>query len=247
MISEALAPIWVTKAVTARRTKNRIELICTWVKNGMPMPQKQKAGARVKHHAAMAFADVPAFMLDLGQQQSIAARALEFLILTAARTGEVLGAKWNEIDFDSKVWTVPAGRMKNGKEHAVPLSGHAMELLHNMPRVSDYIFAGTQPGNRLGDKAMIAVLTSMRPGATVHGFRSSFRDWAGDRTSFPKDVIEHALSHTIKDQTEAAYRRATALEKRRKLMEAWGSFCHTAAIIPGSNVTTLAEKRGKVA
>lgn len=225
LITEALAPIWTKKRETAGRVKQRIERVCQWVKDGMPLPT-QGASKRVKHHAAMKFDDVPAFIADLQERDSISARALEFTILTAARTGEALGARWEEIDGD--VWTIPAGRMKAGKPHEVPLSKRALAILEEMPREKGnrHIFPGAKAKSPLSNMAMLELLRGMRGnGLTVHGFRSTFRDWAGDRTNFARDVIEHALAHRIKDKAEAAYRRSAALEKRRKLMEAWARYC----------------------
>ena len=227
LITETLSPIWTSKSETARRVKQRIERVVQWVKDGKPLPQKSGT-VRVKHHAAASFAELPAFMADLRRANGMAARALEFAILTAARTSEVLGAKWSEFDLDAGVWTVPAARMKSGKDHEVPLSKRALALL-DMPREKNgYVFPGAKANAPLGDKALRHMLQAISGnGLTVHGFRSTFRDWAGDRTNFARDVIEHALAHAIKDKTEAAYRRSAALEKRRKLMEAWSSYCAT--------------------
>jgi integrase len=223
LINEALASIWKTIPETASRTKNRIEKVCQWVRDGKPLPQKG-AAKRVKHHAAMPFAELPAFMVELRKRDGISARALEFTILTAARTGETIGAAWDEIDLKAALWTIPAARMKNGKEHTVPLSSRVVEILEGLERVGDYVF--TANGAPLGNTTMMDLLRNgLRPGVTVHGFRSSFRDWAGDQTNFPRDVAEAALAHTLPNATERAYRRGSALEKRRALMEAWGAYC----------------------
>jgi integrase len=167
----------------------------------------------------------------------MAPRALEFAILTAARSGEVLGARWEEIDFVAKVWTVPPARMKAGKEHRVPLSDRAMAILDDLQqaRLSDFVFPGFKPGCPLYSTALAAVLRRAKVDVTTHGFRSSFRDWAGDSTPFARDVVEAALAHAIENKTEAAYRRSDALEKRRALMAAWATYCN-----PGK------EDRGKV-
>jgi integrase len=186
----------------------------------------------------MPFADVPAFIGKLRTMQGAASRALEFAILTAARTGEVLGATWDEIDMTAKVWTVPAARMKAGKEHRVPLSDRAVSVLEELQqaRISDFVFPGFRRRCPLSNMAMEAVLRRAGIAATTHGFRSSFRDWAGDYTSFPRDVVEAALAHAIENKTEAAYRRSDALEKRRKLMAAWDKYCNAPA---KNNVTPL--------
>ena len=224
-ITQALSPIWSTKVETARRVKQRIERVVQWVKDGMPLPTKS-ASKRVRHHPALPFTELPAFMAELRENESISARALEFTILTAARTGETIGAKWSEIDLDAAVWTVPGERMKGGKEHEVPLSKEAVTLLENLPREKGgYMFPGARAKKPLSNMAMLQLLRGIRSGLTVHGFRSTFRDWAGDRTNFPREVIEHALAHQIKDKAEASYRRSSALEKRRKLMDAWSSYC----------------------
>ncbi len=229
-ITEALAPIWTEKPETARRVKQRIERVCQWVKDGMRLPA-HGASKRVRHHPAMPFAELPAFMAELRERTSISARALEFTILTAARTVESLGAKWSEIDLDAGVWTIPAERMKAGKEHEVPLSKRALEILNDLPREKGgYVFPGAKAEAPLSNTAMLEMLRGMRGySLTVHGFRSTFRDWAGDRTNFAREVIEHALAHRIKDKAEASYRRSAALEKRRKLMEAWAQYCSAPA------------------
>lgn len=230
LITEALAPIWTKRPETARRTKQRIERVIQWVRSGMPLPV-QTATRRRQHHAAMPVAEVPAFMNELRERESVSARALEFTILTAARTGEAIGAKWSEIDLDAAMWTVPESRMKGGKDHEVPLSKRTVEMLATIPREdgSPYVFPGGRAKRPLSNMAMLELLRGMRDdGFTVHGFRSTFRDWAGDQTNFPRDVIEHALAHKLPDRVEAAYRRSTALEKRRKLMDAWSSYCKSA-------------------
>ena len=237
-ITEALVSIWTKKPETARRVKQRIERVCQWVKDGMPLPF-QGASKRVRHHPALSFAELPAFMSQLRKRDSISARALEFTILTTARTGEAIGAKWSEFDLDAGVWTIPAERMKAGKEHEVPLSKRAVELLTELPRErGGYVFPGAKAKAPLSNMAMLELLRGMNSdGLTVHGFRSTFRDWAGDRTNFAREVIEHALAHRIKDKAEASYRRSAALEKRRKLMEAWAQYCSAPAT--GGRVVAL--------
>ena len=240
VIAETLAPIWMNKPETARRVKQRIERIIQWVKDGQPLPHT-RAIRPVQHHAAMPFAEVPGFVAELRERNSISARALEFTILTAARTSETLGAKPSELDVENGIWTVPAERMKAGKEHEVPLSKRALEIIEALPRErGGYLFPGARAKQPLSNMAMLELLRGMRnDGLTVHGFRSSFRDWAGDRTNFAREVIEHALAHQIKDKAEAAYRRSAALEKRRKLMEAWARYCQTPPAKMSATVVTL--------
>ena len=230
VITETLSPIWTKKPETARRVKQRIERVTQWVRDGQPLPM-HRASKRVKHHPAMPFTELPDFMERLGKKNSVSARALEFAILTAARTGEVIGAKWSEIDLKAGVWTVPAERMKGSKEHQVPLSKRAIAILGDLPREkAGYVFPGAKAKAPLSNMAMLELLRGMSAnGYSVHGFRSTFRDWAGDRTHYAREVIEHALAHQIKDKAEAAYRRSDALEKRRRLMEEWAKYCSSPA------------------
>jgi integrase len=188
------------------------------------LPKRSKVRA-VKHHEAMPYAELPKFMSALALRTATAASALRFLILTAARTSEALDAKWDEIDLEAKLWTVPASRMKGGSEHRVPLSDAATAELEKMRaiRQNDYIFPGER-GSKLSNMALLMLLRRMNVDVTTHGFRSSFRDWAGEETHFPREVCEAALAHSIENKTEKAYRRGTALEKRRALMQAWGVF-----------------------
>jgi integrase len=239
IITETLAPIWTKKSETARRVKQRIERVIQWVRDGRPLPRKA-ANKRVKHYAALPFAEAPAFMAELRDRDSISARALEFTILTAARTNEVIGARWPEFDLGAGVWTIPAERMKGGKEHQVPLSKRAIAILEDLPRErGGYVFPGARAKAPLSNMAMLELLRGMDGnGSTVHGFRSTFRDWAGDRTNFAREVIEHALAHHIKDKAEASYRRSAALEKRRQLMEAWAKYCSSPAQ-PSGQVVAL--------
>lgn len=176
----------------------------------------------------MPFNELPAFMSELRENPSISAMALQFLILTASRTGEVLEATWAELDDpdNPKLWTIPEERMKAGREHSIPLSDRAAEIIASMPHCGDYIFPGAREGRPLSNMSMTQLMRGM--GITdyrVHGFRSSFRDWAGDCTTVDREVIEHALAHKLPDKVEAAYRRSSALEKRRALMQAWAEFC----------------------
>jgi integrase len=187
----------------------------------------------------MPFSEVPAYVQLLRKRADISSLAVEFTILAVARTGETLGATWDEIDLDAGVWIVPAERMKGKKEHTVPLPQRVIEILHALPREkgNPYVFIGRE-GKPLSQVALWnLVRATAGNGYTVHGFRSSFRDWAGDRTNFARDVIEHALAHQLKDKVEAAYRRGSALEKRRKLMEAWAQYLDKPA--ESGNVTQL--------
>jgi integrase len=181
----------------------------------------------VRHLLAMDYRHLLSLMAQLRKQDSVAAKALEFSILTAARSSEVLNATWAEIDFDNKLWVVPAHRMKAGQEHRIPLSQRALAILRDMEkrRMSEFVFPGYRDGRPLWGNTVLQVLRQMGHNVTAHGFRSTFRDWAGDCTAFPREVAEAALAHTIGDQTERAYRRGTALEKRRELMDAWANYC----------------------
>jgi integrase len=176
----------------------------------------------------MPYAEVPAFVGKLRATESSHALALEFLILTAGRAGEVLGATWDEIDFDAKVWVIPASRMKAGLLHRVPLSGRAMEIVERMAeiRTGDLVFAGQRRRRPLSASSLARLC---RAGVTIHGFRSAFRDWAGEETSFPREIAEQALAHATGGAVEQAYRRGDALEKRRSLMEAWANYCEPGA------------------
>ncbi len=237
-----LNPIWQSLPETASRLRGRIERVLDFakvrgwrsgenpafwrghLKSILPARQRLSRG----HHAAMPYRDVPAFVQRLRGLEAMSAKALEFLILTAARSGEVLEAKWDEFDFDAGVWVVPAIRMKAGKEHRVPLAEAALAIVqaHYEVRVSDYAFPGHAKERPLSNMAFAKLLERMKADQyTPHGFRSAFRDWAGDATSFPRDVAEQALAHRVGDATERAYRRADALEKRRKLMTAWADYC----------------------
>ena len=194
------------------------------------------------HHAALPYSDVPAFVGKLRERDGVAALALEFTILTATRSGEVRGARWEEIDLAAKVWTIPPERMKAAREHRVPLSDRAVEIIEQMQaaKVSEYLFPGQLPGRPLSKEALIKALDRMNVDATVHGFRSSFRDWAGNETHHPREIAEQALAHVIGDKAEQAYRRSDALEKRRALMQDWSNYCEPRA--PADNVTQLPKR-----
>ena len=191
----------------------------------LPSPAKLK---KKKHHEAMSIDETPDFMKTLASNESLSAKCLLFLILTATRSNEARGAQWSEIDFESKVWTIPIERMKASKEHQIPLSHQAMELLLSMPRIinNPYVFPSTK-GKPLSDMSLSMLMRRMNTNAVPHGFRSTFRDWAGDKTGYPRDLAEAALAHTVSNQVEAAYRRGTALEKRRKMMQDWGDFIYS--------------------
>jgi integrase len=242
LVLKVVEPIWPDKTETASRVRGRIESVLDWAtvrgyRSG-DNPARWKGHldqvlpargtiAKVEHHAALTYAELPGFMAELRQREGVAARALEFTILTAARTGEVIGAQWSELDLAAKCWTVPAGRMKASREHRVPLSIRAVELLGEVFREDDneFIFIGSQRGGGLSNMSLAAVLKRMKRDVTVHGFRSTFRDWAAERTNFANHVVEMALAHVIGDKVEASYRRGDLFDKRRKLMEAWAVYC----------------------
>jgi integrase len=243
MVLKALEEIWAVKPETASRVRGRIEAVLDWSKARGYREGENPAGWRghldkllparrkvrkVEHHAALPYVELPAFMAELRQREGMAARALEFAILTAARTGEVLGAQWSEIDFDAKLWTVPADRMKGRRQHRVPLSDRVMEILGSLTREagSPYVFAGAREGRPLSNMALLMMLRRMkRDDLTAHGFRSSFRDWAAETTGYPGDLVEMALAHVVSNATEAAYRRGDMFEKRRRLMNDWAAYC----------------------
>ena len=236
----ALEPIWTSKNETASRLRGRIESILDWAavrkyRSGdnparwkghldKILPASSKI-QKVEHHRAVLVDDMPAFMQELHAQSGVGARALEFLILTATRSGEVRGATWAEVDLEKAIWTIPAKRMKAGAEHRVPLSSEAIKLLNELPRVAgtDLLFPGTK-GQPLSDMTLTAVMRRMKVNAVPHGFRSTFRDWAGEKTNYPRELAEQALAHTLESKVEAAYRRGDALEKRRQMMQKWAHF-----------------------
>jgi integrase len=248
MVIKFLTPLWRETAETAMRTRGRIEKVLDWAKvhqfRDGANPARWRghlehifATAQGGNYAAMPFTEVPAFMVRLRERESVSAKALELLILTAARSGEIRNATWSEIDLAKHLWTIPADRMKAGKEHTVPLSKAAVALLKALSRVGDYIFPGAIEGKPLSDMALMQQLRGLDAnGYKVHAFRSSFRDWAGDETNFDRETIEHALAHQLPDETEAAYRRGTALKKHRPLMEAWSNYCDGLAVEAGNVV-----------
>jgi integrase len=250
-IQRVLRPIWLKVPVTADRVRNRIEAILSWgTANGYRkgenparwdghlselFPSAKKV-AKVKHHDAVPYDEVPALMRKLAADDSIAARALAFTILTACRSGEVKRATWGEIDLAKKLWVIPGDRTKSGREHRVPLSRPAVDILRGLPRLSDtFVFPGVKSNKPMNHDALLRALPDK---TTVHGFRSSFRGWAGDRSHFPRDIMEAALGHKLGDATETAYRRGDALEKRRRLMEEWARFLSSEPVT-GSEVVAL--------
>jgi integrase len=257
----ALHPIWTTRPETAARLRGRIEAVldyarATELRTGdnparwrghlsNTLPARSRV-APVQHHAALPWQEVGAFMAALQRQPGLGARALAFAILTAARTGEVLGARWSEIDMNAALWTVPASRMKAKREHRVPLTPAVLTILADMarPRLTDapgaFVFPGTQPGKGLADMTMTAVLRRMKRGdLTVHGFRSCFKDWAAELTSYPGEMSEAALAHVVGDKVEAAYRRGDLFDKRRDMMAAWATFCSRPYTRPEGNLVKL--------
>ena len=265
LVIKALAPIWTTKTETASRVRGRIESVLDWataskLRSGenparwrgnleklLPKPGKI---AKVEHHPALAYRDVYAFLQLLGQSDATAARALETVIYTGLRTAETIGAKWAEIDFDAAVWTVPATRMKMKKEHRVPLSAPALQVLRNCYalRVNDYVFPSpnstTGHPRPLSNMGMLQLLKRMkRTDITPHGFRSTFRDWAAEQTNFPRELCEMALAHTVGSDTEQAYQRSDLLEKRARLMSAWATYCDTKPN-DAATVTHIRNRRG---
>ncbi len=240
-VLSVLKALWNQKPETAYRLRGRIERVLDAAKaQGLRdgdnparwrghldqlFPKRQRLA---RHHAAMNYFDLPGFICALQARQGEAALALEFAILTAARSGEVRGARWDEFDLDRAIWNIPAERMKAGREHRVPLSRRALKILNQLreARTSDFVFPGQKVGKPLSVMALPLVLRRMKmKKVTVHGFRSAFRDWAAECTNFTNEVCEAALAHVIEDKTEAAYRRGDLFEKRRKLMEAWAAYC----------------------
>lgn len=256
-VMAVLQPIWSTKTETATRLRGRIEQVLDWatvqkMRQGenparwkghldklLPKPSKV---AQVEHHKALAYTELGAFILKLLEVAGMGAQALRFTIYTAGRSGEIRGARWSEIDLDAGVWTVPADRMKAHREHRVPLSAEALELLKSIPRLdgTDVVFWGPS-GRELSDMSLSAVLRRMGMDVTVHGFRSTFRVWAAERTAFPREIAEAALAHTNGDKVEAAYLRSDHFEKRRHLMDLWAKFCHTP--VSSAQVVSIAEAR----
>lgn len=260
-VLKILEPIWRVKTETANRVRGRIESVLDWAKGrgyrsgdnpaqwkgnlDAQLPPAEKV-AKSEHHPALPMTRLGAFMSELRGAEGMGARALEFAILTAARSGEVRLAVWSEINLSEKVWTIPASRMKAGKEHRIPLSANAIKLLEKVPHIADTETVFPAPrGGVLSDMTLTAVIRRLNGDTprwidsdgstiTVHGFRSTFRDWAGETTAFPREVIEHALAHQLRDKAEAAYARGTLFDKRRHLMADWAHFCNQTAPISAS-------------
>ncbi|MFS2007988.1 tyrosine-type recombinase/integrase [Duganella sp. CT11-25] len=255
LVVKVLSPIWQSKTETATRLRGRIESILDWatvskfrfgenparwrghLENLLADPGKV---SKVVHHPALPWQQLGAFMVSLRARDGVAARAVNFAILTATRSGEVRGAAWDEIDLEEAVWTIPAERMKAGREHRVPLSTSALALIKAMPQTDALVFPGQKKSSALSDMSLTAVLRRMgHDDITVHGFRSTFRDWCSESVanSFPREVCEHALAHSLPDKTEAAYRRGDLLDKRVMLMQVWADYC---AVVPvASKVTPI--------
>lgn len=238
-VMRVLEPIWMEKTETAKRLRGRIEKVLDWARVRGYRSGENPARWRghldtllqapgkvqtIVHHPALPMDDLGAFMVELRKQEGMGARALEFAILTAARSGEVRGATWSEIDLKDATWTIPASRMKMKREHRAVLNDEAVALLESMPHTGDLVFPNSK-GEKLSDMTLTAVLRRMNRGdITAHGFRSTFRDWCSERTNYPRDVAEMALAHAIGDKVEAAYRRGDLFEKRRRMMREWGKF-----------------------
>jgi integrase len=254
LVLKVIDPIWMTKPPTAKKVRQRIENVLDWAtvrgfRSGdnparwaghleEALPAKSH---ETKHHPRLHYDKVPAFVAKLAEQEGVPPRALEFLILTAARSGEVIGARWDEIDLDNKLWVIPAPRMKEKREHRVPLTERACAILRDLPREGEFVFIGARKNKPLGKNIFLWLISEMgHEEITVHGFRSSFRDWAGETTAFPADICEVALSHKLGGQVQTAYQRGDLLEKRRKLMDGWASFVRSPQ--RGASVTPI---RGK--
>jgi len=258
LVMQVLHPMWNGKAETASRVRGRIESILDWAttsghrKGENParwkghlanlLPSRRKV-QKVEHLAAMPYAALPEFLIELRARGGIAAQALEFLILTACRTGEVLGARWDEIDFATKAWTIPGSRMKDGRPHRVPLTQGALDILEGVRNLdSPLVFPGTREGKPLSDLTLLRAFQRMGYDLTVHGFRSAFKDWCSERTSYPNHVVEAALAHAIPSGVEAAYRRGDLFEQRRRLMDEWARYCSMPAPV-ADNVVSMAAAR----
>lgn len=253
-VRDLLAQIWLQKPETARRVRQRICSVIDWsVAKGyrdgpLPMPVIDRAlpkqRDKVKHHKALPYSELPEFMKALRARESMGRLALTAVILTAARSGEVRLATWGELDLEAALWTIPAGRMKAGREHIVPLSKQAVVLFESMKQHrragSDLVFPGQKRGKPLSDMTLTKVLRDMELLITAHGFRSTFRDWVSEETSYPGELAEAALAHVIKDKTEAAYRRGNLLDKRRQLMAAWAAYIEEA---PSFGVVKISDSK----
>lgn len=259
LVLNALQPIWTTKTETATRVRQRIEAVLDWAEQAelrsggnparwkgvldklLPSPSKLKK-QKEKHHAALPYTEIGAFVAELRQRQGLAPIALELQILTASRSGEVVGARWEEIDLQAAIWTIPANRMKAQLEHRVPLTPRAVELLAALPRVGAYVLPGLREGRPVTTAALLKLTHELRPGLTAHGFRSTFRDWCAEQTNYPREVAEAALAHVLKDKTEAAYRRSDLFDKRRRLMNDWARYCEHVRTDAAGRVTPIKQR-----
>jgi integrase len=255
LVIKILEPLWPKKPETASRLRGRIESIldsatvrglragenpARWRGHLDKLLPTRNAVRAVKHHAALPYAELPQFMAELRRRKGVSAVALELVILTALRTNELVGGNRSELDLEGKVWTIPAERMKRKREHRVPLSRRALEILGSLPRDGELIFAGARTGLPLSNMALLEMVRGMGRGPlTVHGFRSTFRDWAAETTSYPNHVVEMALAHAIGDKVEAAYRRGDLFEKRRRLMDDWARYCGRVTAHCAENVVEL--------
>jgi integrase len=247
LVMEVIEPIWYTKTETASRIRGRIENIISWaIVRGLHsgpnpaiwrgyiehlLPNKSKI-TQPRHHPAMPYQDIGAFVNELKYKNSTSAQALLFLILTASRTGEVISARWNEIDVEARTWTIPAERMKAKREQRTPLSTHALALLDRLPTTEGWLFPSPNRGTHISNMAMLKYMRDMGYGVNghrgpyvPHGFRSTFRDWCAEQTDFSRELAESALAHVFQNKVEAAYQRSDLLEKRRPLMQAWADYC----------------------
>jgi integrase len=254
LVMKCLEPEWAAKPETMSRVRQRIEAVLAWATarrfRGGDNPArwrghlehmlaKRSKIAPVKHRPALAYAEIGVFMAELRGHEGIGAKALELQILTATRPGEAAGAQWAEFDLQAAIWTIPAARMKAAHEHRIPLSAPAIGLLGALARINGNVLPGVK-GKPVTTAASLKLVKTLRPGLTAHGFRSTFRDWAGDMTGHPREIIEAAMAHRLKDKAEAAYRRGDAFERRVKLMGDWAAFC---ALVPRENVTPIRRVR----
>jgi integrase len=261
VVMRVLEPIWLDKTETASRLRGRIESVLDyaaargWRTGENParwrghldhLLAKPGRVAKVEHHAALPWREIGGFMAQLAAEEGVAALSLRFVILTAARTGEAIGARWSEIDMQAAIWTVPAERMKAGREHRVPLSDAALDVLRGAAKLRKIthpdapVFPGRNGAVPLSNMALLMLLRRMeRADLTAHGFRSTFRDWCAESTNYPREVAEAAPAHTLKDKTEAAYQRGDMMEKRRRLMAEWATFCSRPAAAGGGEVVTM--------
>jgi integrase len=254
LVTKVLDPIWSTKPETASRIRGRIEGVLDWAKaRGLRdgenparwrghLDQVLPASSKIrliKHHEALPYREIADFMTALRERHSVAAKALEFVILTAARSGEALKATWNEIDLNTRTWTIPAHRMKGNREHRVPLSEDALRVVEQMhdSRLNEFVFPGPKPNKSLSDMVLLMTLRRLGYRITTHGFRSTFRTWAAEQTGFPREVVEAALAHVIGNKVEAAYQRGDLFEKRRRLMSEWARYCSHPASTEGKVVS----------